>query len=395
MRVLFAVAGPSRVLPLVPLAWAFRTAGHEVLLAGSARATETMLHSGLPGVTLGSGPKLSPQEREELVATAYGQHPWAADWPVRSLDAGQVRLLEMLGRYTVAVAEGMADELVAFADRWRPELIVHDTLALCARVAGTLLDVPCVRYTHGTQDVFRMEYRILDGEPLPEYTALFERFGLDPPVDDPSSVDTMPPGMFIGGERPSMPMRWVPQDGPGAAPDGLTGFRRRPRICVTSGLAVANTLGSGTDLLVLTGAEAPLNLVLPHCDALVHHGGENGGMAAAALGVPQLVITREPLDDQFGGRLANTGAAIQLRQQHLARDPGQLMDAMEKLLWDPGYAAAAARLRDDIERQPSPADVVPHLVALPVTRPPARRPAPVPAPRRGRAPCRPGSRGSS
>jgi glycosyltransferase len=403
MRVLFAVAGgPSHLYPLVPLAWAFRTAGHEVRLVGKAGSAETMLCTGLSIVTLGGPPMLSPQARKELVDTAYDQPPWPADWPAHpgSLASDQVRLLEGLGRYTVAVADGMADQLVAYARQWRPDLIVHDTLALSAVIAGALLDVPCFRYTHGTQDVFRVEYSI-SGDPLPEYVGMFGRFGIDPPAGPPHYVDTVPPSMFVGAERPCVDMRYVPYNGPGTEPDGLRGPRQRPRVCVTWGMVVPAVLGSaaadpyrdviaaiadaGAEVLVLAGAAqlssldtpppgvryiagAPLYLVLPQCDAIVHHGGEGSAMAAACLAVPHLVITREPLDDQSGGRLARTGAAIHLRYQHLAQDPaaGQsgIRDAIDKLLSDNSYADAAARLRDDIERQPAPASVAATLAAL-------------------------------
>src|SRR5262249_46320812 len=149
----------------------------------------------------------------------YGQPPWPASWPAHpeSLDVDQVRLLSVLGRYSVVVAEAMADELVAFAREWRPDLIVYDTLALGAVLTG----VPCVRYSHGSQDVFRVEYGV-DGQPLPEYARMCERFGVDP-CSVPTYVDTMPPSMFIGGEQPSVDMRWVPYNGPGLAPDGLRG----------------------------------------------------------------------------------------------------------------------------------------------------------------------------
>ena len=402
MRILVAVAGgPSHLYPLVPLARAFRDAGHTVRLAGTPRAAETMTKTGLPTVALGSGPALSPQAREELLSTAYGQPPWPADWPARpeSLGPEQIHLLEVLGRYSVAAAEGMAGALVDFATDWGPEVLVHDTLALGAVVAAARLGVPCFRYSHGTQDVFKVEHRITDGEPLPEYAAFLARFGVDPPTGSPSYVDTVPPSMFIGAERPSVALRWVPYNGPGAAPDGLTGPRRRPRICVTWGLVVPNALGSaaadpdgdviaaaveaGVDVLALTTEDqssslvapppgvryvvgAPLKLVLPHCDAIVHHGGEGTAMAAASSAVPQLVITREPLDDQCGGRLAMTGAAIHLRHQQLAVDPssrGTIGDAIDKLLSDPGHADAAVRLREDVERQPAPAEVVDALLA--------------------------------
>jgi glycosyltransferase len=397
MRVLFAVAGgPSHLYPVVPLARAFRDAGHEVLLAGTPRSAGTMTRTGLSMVALGGGPALSPRTRAELLSTAYGQPPWPADWPAHpeALDAEQVRLLEVLGRYSVAAAEGMARELVAFAGEWGTDLIVHDTLALGAVVASARFDVPRVRYSHGTQDAFRVEHRITDGEPLPEYSEFLGRFGLTPPTGSPRYVDTVPPSMFIGAEQPAVPMRWVPYNGPGNAPDGLTGPRRRPRVCVTWGLVVPNALGpaaadpyddvitaaaeAGAEVVVLTSeaqtrslgtppagvryvAGAPLKLVLPHCDAIVHHGGEGSAMTAAALAVPQVVITREPLDDQCGGRLAATGAAIHLRHQHLARDPGsrnKVRDAVDELLSDRAYAEAAVRLREDVERQPAPEEVV-------------------------------------
>jgi glycosyltransferase len=394
MRVLFAVAGgPSHLYPLVPLAWAFRVAGHEVRLAGTPSSIDTMLHTGLPVVTVGSGPKLSPEARDELLSTAYGQPPWPADWPAHpeSLDSSQTRLLEVLGRYSVIVADAMATDLVAYVQQWKPQLIVHDTLALGAVAAAQLAGVPCFRYSHGTQDVFRVEYRIANGEPLPEYVDLLARFGVAPP-GLPYYIDTMPSSMFIGAERPCVKMRWVPYNGPGTAPDGLSGPRRRPRVCVTWGVVAGKALGAGAadpfndtiaaiaragaEVVALTSqnqidalgeppagvrfiAGAPLNLVLPHCDAIVHHGGEGTAMAAAAVAVPHLVVTREPLDDQVGGRLAATGAAIHLRHQHLERDGySEIRNAIEKLLSDPSYSEAARRLQDTIETQPTPADVV-------------------------------------
>jgi UDP:flavonoid glycosyltransferase YjiC (YdhE family) len=109
----------------------------------------------------------------------------------------------------------------------------------------------------------------------------------------------------------------------------------------------------------------PLRLVVRHCDAIVHHGGEGSAMTAAYLGVPQLAITREPLDDQCGGRLAATGAAIHLRHQHLLADPSagaeRIARSVERLLADPDFAAAAGRLRADVNRQPAPAAVVSEL----------------------------------
>jgi len=402
VRVLCAAGGgPSLFYPLVPLAWAFRAAGHEVLLVGKPGSAEWLMHTGLPVETLGGPPRLSAEAREVFLADNYVQPPWLVDWPAHpeSLIAEQTRLLEGLGRYAIAVADGMADDLVAFARRWRPDVIVHDELALSAEVAGALLGVPCVRHSHGTQDAFRMEYRITDNEPLPEYTAMFQRFGAEPPVGTPRYVDTMPPSMYIGAEQPGIEMRYVAYNGSGQLPDRLTGPRSRPRVCVTWGVSLAGLFGStagdpyrdaiaaiaasGTEVLVLVANQlpssgvdlsgvrylvnTPLSLVLPYCDAIMHHGGDGTAMAAACLAVPQLIIPREPLDDQMTGRFVQTGVAIHLVHQQLEQDSGaggQVRDALEALLTEPGYAAAATRLRDEIQRQPSPADVVAGIAAL-------------------------------
>jgi UDP:flavonoid glycosyltransferase YjiC (YdhE family) len=402
VRVLFAAGGgTSMFYPLVPLAWAFRAAGHEVLLVGKPQAAEWMMQTGLPVKTLGGPPKLSGEAKEVFLAENYTQPPWLVDWPTHpeSLTPEQTRLLERLGRYTIAVADGIADDLVAFAKQWRPDVILHDEPALSASVAGTLLGVPCVRHSHGTQDAFRMEYRIPDNEPLPEYTAMFERFGAEPPVVRPRYVDTMPPSMYIGAEQPGIEMRYVPYNGSGQLPDGLAGPRSRPRVCVTWGVSLANLFGNtagdpyrdaiaaiaadGMEVLVLvanlvpssgvdlTGVRylvnAPLNLVLPYCDAILHHGGDGTAMTAACLAVPQLIIPREPLDDQMTGRFVQTGVAIHLVHQKLEQDPGaggQIRDTLDRLLTEPSYTAAATRLRDEIQRQPAPADVVAEIAAL-------------------------------
>jgi UDP:flavonoid glycosyltransferase YjiC (YdhE family) len=413
VRVLFVQAsGPSHLYPMVPLAWAFRAAGHEVWLAGKPQFRDMMIHTGLSAVLLGNPLRLAPEFKEAFFSGAYGQQPWPVDWPAHpeSLGAEQLRLLELFGRYGIAIAESMTGELITFARRWRPDLIVHESQALSAMIAASLLGVPCVRYSHGTEDAFQHEYRITDGEPVAEFVELFERYGAQPPAglraELPTYVDTVPPSMFLGAERPCVPMRYVPFNGPGAVPDGVAGPRQRPRVAVTWGAVLPKALGYaaaeqyrevitaiaglGVEVLVLASetqlasldeapggvrhlAGAPVNLVLPHCDAIVHHGGEGTSMTAACLGIPQLAITRDPLVEQASGRLAKVGAAIHLRHQHMATaEPATyhrtVRDSVEKLLSDNGYVAAAARLSEDIAEMPPPSAVVDTLVGLAARR---------------------------
>ncbi|MEA2207331.1 MAG: hypothetical protein QOE77_4107, partial [Blastocatellia bacterium] len=54
MRVLVSSWGwRSHFYPLVPLAWALRSAGHEVLVASQPSMTDTIVGAGLPAVALG------------------------------------------------------------------------------------------------------------------------------------------------------------------------------------------------------------------------------------------------------------------------------------------------------------------------------------------------------
>src|SRR5688500_2073889 len=54
MRVLFTTwAWPSHYFPLVPLAWALRSAGHEVLMTSQPDLLPPMRASGLPAVAVG------------------------------------------------------------------------------------------------------------------------------------------------------------------------------------------------------------------------------------------------------------------------------------------------------------------------------------------------------
>jgi UDP:flavonoid glycosyltransferase YjiC (YdhE family) len=56
MRILFSTfPGLGHFFPLVPLAWAARTAGHEVLVATTSRALEACGQAGLPAVEAAPG----------------------------------------------------------------------------------------------------------------------------------------------------------------------------------------------------------------------------------------------------------------------------------------------------------------------------------------------------
>jgi UDP:flavonoid glycosyltransferase YjiC (YdhE family) len=85
-------------------------------------------------------------------------------------------------------------------------------------------------------------------------------------------------------------------------------------------------------------------------------------LSALEVGLPQLLLP-QGADQFFNAEILTTaGAARALAND--AEQPGAIGEAVQALLDDAPERQAAARLRDEIEAMPSPADVVPALVQL-------------------------------
>jgi glycosyltransferase len=403
MRVLFCPHRHAQHLyPMVPLAWAFRTAGHEVRVAGVPELADAIVHTGLPAVLVGKDKPVSPSAAEVGAAIVH-QRGFPADWPLYQhlLNAEQREAIEVLGRNSAAAAESTVDDLISYAGRWRPDLIVHDIAGFAGAVAAAALGVPNVRYLTGV-GLRPMENRVGTNEPLPEYAQLFERRGLDVRIAT-ITVDPSPPSLRLPVPEPYIEARYVPYNGRGSLPAWLERDSGRPRICLTWGLSVARLVGKigpaaldpfrdtvsalaelDAELVLTTTADqleqlgelpdnvrplvsVPLHLLLPHCAVIVHQAGDGTALTATALGIPQLAISRKPDPALTGSRLATAGAAIHLRYQDLEGNPDAhkiIRGAVEDLLGDRRYTEAAARLRAEIDRQPTPAALVPILADL-------------------------------
>ena len=402
MRVLFASHGAApHLYPMVPLAWAFRAAGHEVRLASQTRIRDQLVRCGLPAFEISGAPQWTDAQRQETVNTIYRQGPWPPRWArdPGALTGAQRAYLEFIGRRLIATAEAMADELILIGLAWRPDLIVYDQITFAGEVAAARLGVPAVRHLCGTVAFPRAEFDAT-GEPLAEYARLFSSRGL-PMVRDPLAwVDMTPPSMRVASVPNTVDVRYVPYNGAGTVPDWLAEPARRPRVCVTWGHTAAIALGDeasrpfllaleaiaelDVEIIVVTTAEqierltglppgtrtaasAPLHLILPYCDVLVQQGGDGTTLTAASCGVPQLAISRKPDAEVSPGQLAGVGAGIHLRYQEIRDDPDAakiIRTAVERLLSEPRYRDAARRLRAEIERQPAPAEIVPTLTSL-------------------------------
>ena len=405
MRLLFtSLATPQHLYPLVPLAWACRAAGHDVVYAGTPAIAAVAVHTGLPVAVVGADLPPNSLTAPTKTAATYGHDRFPPDWPLRPhrLTADQRALLDHLGRNSAAAAEVMTGELIAFARSWRPDVVVHDTASFAGPVVAAVLGRPNVRHLTGV-GLRPMERRAGGPDALPEYAALFDRLGVPPRLPPTLTIDPSPRSLRLPVDGLCLEQRFVPYNGSGTQPHWLLTPGKRPRVCVSWGYsvlsaalalgreaimpclaAIAGLVELDVEVVLLATARhlallgdlppavrvvesTPLHLVLADCDLIVHQAGDGTALTAAAVGVPQLTVTSKPDPALTSDRLAAIGAAIHLPYREVAMDPlphKLIGGAAEQMLAEPSYRAAAARLRQEMAGQPTPAQLVPVLDRL-------------------------------
>ncbi|WP_329580455.1 DUF1205 domain-containing protein [Kitasatospora sp. NBC_01250] len=387
MRFLFIAQGPSHVQWQIPLAWAAQLAGHEVLVATRSYCVDQVTRAGLPAVALGDEERiaaLSQQVKDELFAQV-GRRVAAEGGSV--FVPNETEMLIAGGRKMVAIAEGMADDAVALVRAWRPSLVVHDTGALVGIVAAEVAGVPSFGQIWGaTGDGI---FDVADEHIHPYFAPLFEKFGAKIPSAAPVWIDPTVPSMRSPLPIERIDIRYTPYSGPGVVPDWLWREQRGPRVCLTSGISVDDgSLWNDTvqqtvvDTLLRRGCEVvlavknadhpavrqlpdgirvmesfPLNVLLPTCAAVIHHGGTGTGTTSLALGVPQLVLAHHPMHRQWGTQVAAAGAGLLVRTDAEA-DVEAVTAATLAVVDDPDLREKAAGIAAEIARMPTPATVV-------------------------------------
>ncbi|MDQ7803496.1 DUF1205 domain-containing protein [Amycolatopsis sp. A133] len=375
MRVLFTTwAWPSHFYPLVPLAWAFRCAGHEVRVASQPGFAEEIIESGLTAVAVGEDIDVAASARETLGVRD--------DVRPSELRTGKG---ERAVRMFAGIAASMVDDLSAFAGAWRPDLVVYEPTTYAGPIVAAALGVPSVRHLWGID----FSYRAKDWESA-ALRPLGARFGLSS-VDTIGTVtvDPCPASLQLAAPVRREDMRYVPYNGPGTVPDWLAEPPGKPRVCVTWGTStgrldprlvlvrtvieaildldvevIAAVRAGEADLLdgVRVVEDLPLNLLLPTCDALVAQGGLGTMLTGLCSGLPQLIIPQLPETVSNAEQLRATGAGTFLHREEAGS--AAIRAAVAGLLEEPRYREAAGKLKQEIETRPSPLDVVTRLESL-------------------------------
>lgn len=413
MRVLFtSIAHTTHYYSMVPLAWALRCAGHEVRVASQPALADDVTRSGLTFVPVGDD-----HGWEELLFKIASVEP--------ARDAQRIDFRDLLddpdpeallGFYIMLVPtlfgtvnnDSMVDDLVEFATDWKPDLVCWEPLTWAGAVAAKVTGAVHGRLLWNSDVLGATRRYFLDAwEKLPEelrddpmrewLTWTLRRFGQEfdeTVVEGQWVVDQQPPSLRLPTKQLSLPMSYVPYNGPSVVPEWVREKPERPRVCVTIGMSARSGNGFSSielpelvealasldvELIVTVKADqraefgplpdsvrlvdrVPLHALLPTCSAIVHHGGAGTECTALRSGVPQVVLP-EIWDTTWKAALLEENG-VALTEPANALDPASVRRKLERVLTEPSFRKRAAELRHEVLTQPSPAEVAAELERL-------------------------------
>lgn len=396
MRILFATPPAyGLTLPLIPLVWAGRAAGHEVLLATTSEMTGAGARAGLPVYDV------FPERDvwKDLMAQIRSEDAPADDLPE------ELRLARRgggpFGIFTVTMTAGTIEAGRAFG----PDLVAFSSDHGAGRLAAAALGTPALevgnRVSWSMRDAdWRSEHNLLGQDELDR--VMRGKLGIgDAQASIVARIDPRAPSMggiqgdedLTGGGDgvPWWPMQYVPYNGGTVVPAWALRRPDRPRVAVTLGTVVPVMVGvsslavvlealGGMDVEVVLAAGTadltelgelpanvrsvgylPLSAFLPTCSAIVHHGGSGTTAAPLFYGIPQLVLPSFADNPMSAKRVADRG--VGLSQDPTSADAGTIRALVERLLTEARFREAAEEVRREIAEQPSPRRVVDRLEA--------------------------------
>ncbi|MFF1946139.1 nucleotide disphospho-sugar-binding domain-containing protein [Rhodococcus qingshengii] len=416
MRVLFvSYAEKTHFLPMVPLAWALRAAGHDVRVASQPELTDVITRAGLTAVPVGRDhllwqmvgriltPRVAAAAPELYQRTRAGQSP-PFDLPTDPCEITNDYLqradIETAGVARI-VNETMIDDLVAYARYWRPNLVVWEPSTHAGAIAAEAVGAAHARFLWGPDHYSVVREHVLTrlekaapGGLTDWLTGAAQRFGVqfdERLVIGGVTLDQQPPVLRFRGTGRYLAVRHVPYGGVASVPNWLQRAPQRPRIALTLGVSATerfdgyrvsvadllNALGGVDAEIVATvsGVDpnalppnvrvvgfAPLHALLSSCSAVIHHGGAGTVACSGLLGLPQMIIPDQGDGEFVAARLAAHGSALTATPS--ATTGTVVAEAARRLLAEPAVSERAADLRSEVLRMPTPTSVVAELEAL-------------------------------
>jgi glycosyltransferase (activator-dependent family) len=418
MRILFTVI-PERTtfLHTVPLAWALRAAGHEVVVASAPSFAGTITQAGLTAVPVGRDASIWRVDGLEPEKLEQSRDGLPTPWNV-VVDPAAVTWLDQLYGHFNAVEHGHKPEnfpivagVVEFGRHWQPDLVIWEPLSYVGAIAAEACGAVHARmlWSIDVLGVTRDHYlRLRDAQPpderadpLAEWLGGYGRkYGFEFTehlATGHFTIDQMPPSVRLAADRLDyVPIQYIPYGGPAVVPRWLQVAPERPRIGLTLGttaterfggysFSVSSALDALSDLdveVVATIADAergklgpvpgnariipfaPLAALAASCSVMINHCGPGTFLTTARGGVPQLHLPLDFDEPELARRSAVQGGALTLHGQPVTGDT--IRDAVLRLLGEPGFGERATALRDEVRAMPAPAALVPELEELTV-----------------------------
>jgi len=144
------------------------------------------------------------------------------------------------------------------------------------------------------------------------------------------------------------------------------------RGLVTTGLAVDPAVIFAPDNVTVTRWERHAD-VLPHCSAVITHGGHGTVMKGLIAGVPLIVVPLGRDQPDNAGRVVHAGAGIRLRKNATV---SALRAAVGRVIDDPRYRAAARQMAARLASERDDNRAVAELEQVAARGPAAGHPAP-------------------
>lgn len=380
MRILFtSTRGDGHIRPLVPYATALAGLGHEILFAAPEECRAVTDKGGFDLASVG---RITDDEFRAI---------WAPHKGVRLEAMMKVAIPEM---FAAATARSALPALTATADRWRPDLIVRESMDYAGLVTAMRLGIP-----HARVNVHNCEVEAISNDLAADpVDRLRADFGMTPDAGRAiwaEPVFTAFPAGFDGDARhgaDNPPMRvGAPPVRTGASAN-WTPRGDRPLVYVTFGTVAAGLGGKGfvfhnaleamasleVEALITTGPDfdidtlgavpdhvtirpfVPQAEVFPHASAVLSHGGSGTLVGTLAAGLRQVVA---PLlaDQPFNSRRVQAqGLGLEVEDptcEALARAVTEVLDRAD-------IAANARAIAVEIAGLPDHSIAAERIVAL-------------------------------
>ncbi|MDQ6782697.1 MAG: glycosyltransferase, partial [Actinomycetota bacterium] len=374
--------GFGHFYPMVPLGTALVAAGHEVVFATAEEFcphVEEMGFGSFPaGISLAS-------QLEQAGATI----------PEAAMPPGKERFTAFVPRMLGGVAAPpRARDLLPFLKDWRPDLVVHEETELGGPLAAAAAGILWADQAVGILRPLAMACLAGDtlaplaeewGVDLGPWAGLFRYLYLDvcPPSLQSAEIAQINVAHLMSNLTTDAAGEGLPEwidalDGgrPTVYVSLGTIFNQDPGVFATVLAALSDehlnlivTLGPGSDPAVLgpqpdhvhVEAFIPQDLILPRCDVVINQGG-TAILSILGHGRPVLVLPQGANQFHNAEACVASGAGRRLLPDQF--DAASVRTEVLRLLDEPSYGEAAARLAGEMAAMPGPAQGVALLEQL-------------------------------